>query len=106
MKSVFISDRAARSLDRIASFSKDAFGSIRGDRYIADLLRRCRTVADGKAQHQSCRRHFAEDLREDLRFTRSGRHYIIFIDTPTETLIVDFIHQSADIGRRLTKEPE
>ncbi len=106
MKPVAISDRAARSLDRIASFSKDAFGAVRGDRYIADLLRRCRAVANGRAQHQSCRRQFADDLREDLRFTRSGRHYIIFVDTPSKILIVDFLHQSADIVRRLIKEPE
>jgi plasmid stabilization system protein ParE len=44
---------------------------------------------------------FADDLREDLRFARAGNHFVIFVETPDEVLIVDFLHQSADIAGRL-----
>ena len=44
---------------------------------------------------------FADDLREDLRFARAGQHFVIFIETVDQVLIVDFMHQSADIAGRL-----
>ena len=62
---------------------------------------RCRTIADGALHHKSCRTVFADDLREDLRFTRAGQHYVIFIETAQEVVIVDFLHQSANIAGRL-----
>ena len=45
---------------------------------------------------------FADDLAADLRFTRAGQHFVIFVEAPDEVLIVDFLHQSADIAGRLT----
>jgi toxin ParE1/3/4 len=101
MKSFSLSPRAARSLDAIADYSAQAFGKRRGDAYIADLLACCTDVAARRKTTVSCRVHFGEDLLADLTFSRSGRHFVIFVEMPTEYFVVDFIHQSADIGGRL-----
>jgi toxin ParE1/3/4 len=101
MKRFSLSFRAEHSLDLIGAYSMENFGSKRGEAYVDALLDRCRRIAMGNAPIHSCRDVFAPDLRSDLRFARSGRHFIIFTETPDEILIIDFIHQSADIGGRL-----
>lgn len=101
MKPFSLSFRAEYSLDQIGAYSRENFGRERGETYVVALMERCHMVASGQLPTQSCRSAFGESLRSDLRFTRSGRHIIIFVDMPTEILIVDFIHQSADIGARL-----
>ncbi len=69
-------------------------------RYMDSLLTRSREIALGQAPHQSCRTMFADDLREDLRFARAGQHFVIFVETVEAVLIVDFLHQNADIAGR------
>lgn len=101
MKRFSLSFRAESSLDAIFVYSIETFGRKRGESYVDALLDRCRAIATGCAPTRSCRKAFAADLRSDLRYARSGRHFIIFVETQEEVLIVDFIHQSADIGGRL-----
>ncbi len=101
MKSFGLSGRAESSLDSIGAFSRETFGKARGEAYVASLLDRCRNIASGWLPSRSCRAQFGDDLRDDLRFVRAGKHVVIFIETATAILIVDFIHQSADIGGRL-----
>lgn len=96
-----LSDRAARNLAEISAWTYETFGERQADKYGDQLLQQISVIAMGRAFSQSCRDVFAADLRSDLRFARSGRHFIIFTETPDEILIVDFIHQSADIGGRL-----
>ncbi len=101
MRSFRLSYRAEFSLDAIAAFSRETFGNIRGQAYVATLLERCRKIALGQLQTRPCRSQFGDDLRDDLRFVRSGSHNVIFVETPSGVTIIDFIHQSADIGGRL-----
>ncbi len=77
------------------------FGAAQSKRYTDQLIARRKAVARGHASHQSCRMIFADDLREDLRFARAGQHFVIFVETEAAVLIVDFLHQSADIAGRL-----
>jgi toxin ParE1/3/4 len=102
MKRDFVlSDRAARSFREIGIYTRDRFGREQMRFYLDGLLMRCQAIAEGTAHHQSCRAVFADDLREDLRFARAGSHYVIFVETEAEVRIVDFLHQSADVGGRL-----
>jgi toxin ParE1/3/4 len=96
-----LSDRAFRSLGEISTWTYERFGERQADKYGDQLLQRVSDIAEGTAPSRACRDVFAPDLSADLRFTRSGRHFVVFIETALEILIVDFIHQSADIGRRL-----
>ncbi len=47
--------------------------------------------------HKSCRDVFVPELRDDLRFTRCGQHYILFLDRQREVAVVDIIHQRRDL---------
>lgn len=101
MKPFVLSDRAEASFDSILEWTFENFGGRQLDKYRDILLDRCKKIANGTAQHQSCRMVFADDLREDLRFARAGQHFVIFVETEAAVLIVDFLHQSADITGRL-----
>ena len=101
MRQFVFSDRAEASFESILEWTYENHGGRQLDKYRDILLDRCRGLAAGTAQHQSCRVMFADDLREDLRFARAGQHFVIFVDGPNEVLIVDFLHQSADISGRL-----
>jgi toxin ParE1/3/4 len=106
MKPFSLSFRAETSLDQIGAYSRENFGKARGQAYVAALLDRCRAIASGRLPTRYCRDVFAPSLRAELRYTRSGRHFIIFLETPDEIQIIDFIHQSADIGGRLESPEE
>lgn len=101
MKSFDLSLRAEASLDAIAAYSRETYGRTRGEAYIATIMDRCRKIALGHLAGRSCRSQFGDDMRDDLRCVQSGSLYVIFVDTPTSATIIDFIHQSADIGGRL-----
>lgn len=96
-----ISTNAAKSFREIGIYTRKRYGRDQMRFYLGGLLGRCKAIAAGGVHHQSCRTMFADDLREDLRFTRAGEHYVIFIETAQEVLIVDFIHQAADVAKRL-----
>ena len=102
MKTFVFSDRAEASFENILEWTFESFGGRQLDKYRDTLLERCKAIANGTAHHQSCRAMFADDLREDLRFSRAGQHFVIFVEASDEVLIVDFLHQSADIAGRLT----
>ena len=107
MKRAFeLSPRAERSFADIRTYSREQFGTTQTRRYLTVLLDRCQALAEGKVPHRSCRAYFADDLRADLRFIQAGNHYVVFIDKITHVIIVDFLHQSADIGNRLGGPPE
>jgi toxin ParE1/3/4 len=101
LKRLNFSPRSEIALEDIGEWSTENFGLVRAQRYSGDLLAVCRRIALEEAHWQSCREVFAPHLRSELRFARSGRHFIIFIETATEFVIIDFIHQSADLGGRL-----
>ena len=44
---------------------------------------------------------FAGDFGEDLQFAPAGQHFVIFVETADQVLIVDFLHLSADSTGRL-----
>ena len=96
-----LSERAKSSFREIGLYSRERYGVEQMRFYLDGLLDRCKSLAAGHVPHQSCRVMFADDLREDLRFARAGNHFVIFVETAEEVLIVDFLHQSADISGRL-----
>ena len=57
---------------------------------------------------QGCRQLIDPALPEDLRFTRAGQHFIVFVADADRVTIVDFLHSRSDLPRRLAElaEPE
>jgi toxin ParE1/3/4 len=101
MRGFWLSPQAFQSLENIHIYSVENFGTRRAEVYVEDILARCRALAAGNVPHQACRALFADDIRADLRLVRAGSHVIIFTEEVREIRILDIIHQSADITRRL-----
>lgn len=95
--------QAEASLTDIARWTFETFGPRQAEAYEADLIARCRQIADGSALSRSCRQLIDPELPEDLRFTRSGQHFIVFVEQSDAIVIVDFLHGRADLPTRLAK---
>lgn len=93
--------QAEASLVDIARWTLDTFGPRQAAAYEDDLIARCNEIAAGTTVSQGCRRLIAADLPENLRFTRSGQHFIVFIEDATQVTIVDVLHSRADLPGKL-----
>ena len=93
--------QAESSLVEIALWTLETFGPRQAAAYEEDLIRRCIEVADGSAVSQKCRQLVDPKLPEDLRFTRLGRHFIVFVEDAEQITIVDFLHARSGLPRRL-----
>ena len=96
-----LTQQAEASLLEIARWTMETFGSRQAAAYEEDLIAKCRDIASGDAVTQGCRQLIAPDLTEDLRFTRSGQHFIVFIEDAAQVIIVDFLHSRADLPGKL-----
>jgi len=95
--------QAEASLLDIALWTIDTFGPRQAQAYEEDLITRCSGIASGNVPSQSCRAIIDPDLKEDLRFTRSGQHFIVFVEDHTRVIIVDFLHSRSDLQTKLAK---
>ena len=98
--------QAETSLMEIALWTVETFGPRQAAAYEEDLIVRCNEIADRIAPSQGCRQLIDPDLPEDLRFTRYGQHFIVFIETAEQVRIVDFLHTRSDLPAKLTSLPE
>ena len=92
---------AVHSLVGISRWTIETFGPREAEAYEADLLDACRSIASGEAVSVSCRTLVEDLVDEDLRFVRSGQHFIVFIDYETDVVIVDFLHARSNLDRHL-----
>ena len=95
--------QAEASLVDIACWTFETFGPRQARVYEEDLIRRCAEIAEGTAISQGCRQLVDPSLPEDLRFVRSGQHFIVFVESPDSLIIVDILHSRADLPRRLAE---
>jgi toxin ParE1/3/4 len=92
---------AERSLIDIAIWTVKTFGPRQAAAYEEDLIAVCRRIAAGTVQSQDCRRIIDPDLPEHLRFARAGQHFVVFVDSPEQIIIIDFLHSRSDLPRHL-----
>ena len=100
-KAWHLTRRAEASLVDIALWTLETFGPRQTAAYEEDLIGRCIEVADGTAVSRECRQWIDPDLPEDLRFIRSGQHYIVFVEDADSVIVVDFLHVRSDLPERL-----
>ncbi len=93
--------QAEASLLDIARWTIDTFGPRQAQAYEEDLIARCSGIASGSVPSQSCRAIIDPDLKEDLRFTRSGQHFIVFVEDEVSVIIVDFLHSRSNLPSKL-----
>lgn len=92
---------AEASLIDIARWTVETFGPRQADAYEEDLIATCHDIAAGTALSQDCRRLIDPDLAEDLRFSRCGQHFIVFVEDPDQVIIIDFLHSRSDLPGKL-----
>ncbi|MDO8986378.1 type II toxin-antitoxin system RelE/ParE family toxin [Cypionkella sp.] len=93
--------QAEAALKDIAIWTVETFGKRQADAYAEDLIEKCQELADGAAPSRDCRRLVDSALPEDLRYARSGQHYVVFVAAPARMIVVDFLHVRTDILARL-----
>lgn len=96
---------AEASLIDIARWTFETFGPRQAGAYEEDLIATCRDIAAGTALSQDCRRLIDPDLAEDLRSTRCGQHFIVFVENPDQVIIIDFLHSRSDLPGKLAALP-
>ena len=101
-----LTKQAEASLLEIALWTFETFGPRQAAAYEEDLIAGCREIASGTAITQGCRQLIDPDLAEDLRFARSGQHFIVFIEDAAQVIIVDFLHSRADLPGTLAALPD
>jgi len=101
LKSWRLTRQAEASLLDIALWTIETFGPRQAQAYEEDLIARCSGIASGNVASQSCRVIIDPDLKEDLRFARSGQHFIVFVEEDASLIIVDFLHSRSDLPAKL-----
>ncbi len=105
MKRLAFTPYALARFEDILAFSVERFGSARAVQYLDEIEQRCRGLCSGNVSSQPCRMVIGGHVRANMRLARSGRHFIIFIETDAEVRIIDIAHQSANLARRLKDLP-
>lgn len=98
-RSFRLTRRAEASLIEIARWTIENFGPKQADLYEVELLDRCQLILEGRAHSRSCA-VLVEDAA-DLRFTRAGEHFLVFLDRPEEVIIVDILHSRSELPRHV-----
>ena len=89
--------RAEASLTEVARWTSENLGLCQAEPYEAEVLNRCEEILSGQAHSLSC--PVLVDEADDLRFTRAGEHFLVFLDHPDEVVIVDILHARSDLSR-------
>ena len=96
---------AEASLIDIAKWTVETFGPRQAAAYEEDLFAVCRDIAADTAVSKDCRRLIDPNLPEDLRLSRAGQHFVIFIEDAAQVIIIEFLHGRTDLPRRLANLP-
>ena len=102
-KSWRLTRQAEQSLQDIALWTMKTFGPRQAQTYEEELIVRCSGLASGVVSSQSCQALIGSDLSGELRFTRSGQHFIVFVEDDAVLIIVDFIHARSNLPEKLTQ---
>lgn len=102
-KTVRLTRRARTAFRDIGRWIEEAFGRGQAAHYLALLLEQCKAVAEGHMFSQSCRALVAGDVPEDYRFVRAGQHFVVFVETETEIVVIDFIHSRLDLPGKIAE---
>lgn len=98
-----VTQQAEQSLLDIALWTVETFGPRQADAYEQDILDKMDDIAGGVAHTQSCRVLIDSNLADDIRYTRIGGHYLIYIEYPDSLVLLDLLHQRVDLTRQLAR---
>lgn len=98
-----VTQQAEQSLLDIALWTVETFGLRQADAYEQDILAKMDDIASGVAHTQSCRVLIDSNLADDIRFTRIGGHYLIYVEQQESFVLLDLLHQRVDVTRHLAR---
>lgn len=99
-RSFRLTRQAEDSLVEIARWTIEQFGQRQAALYQDELISRCEAIVAGRASSRSCA--VLAGTAQDLRFVRAGEHFLVFLDQPSEVIIVDILHSRSDLPRHVT----
>lgn len=94
-RSLRLTRQAEESLVEIARWTIQNFGPRQADLYEAEIIDRCESIAKGNVLSRSC--SILVDDAENLRFTRAGEHFLVFLYQPDEVFVVEILHSRSDL---------
>ena len=65
------------------------------------MIERCSLLPTDAVPFRSCADAIDSALPSSLRMIRAGSHVVIFYATDAEIVVLDFLHQSADLAARI-----
>lgn len=100
-KRLRVTPHAAQAFEELARWNLECFGPKQTSAYEEHLILRCLEAVIGIEVGQDCRELIDPDLYEDLRFLRAGQHFVLFVQSPEQIVIIDVLHARTDLPRRL-----
>ena len=98
MKTIRLTRRAGSRLTDILEFSIAQWGDMVAQRYRDALVARLRALAAGELPAgRPCDLLVTSGQPLNLKYFREGGHYIIYRETATELIVLDFVHQSRNL---------
>ena len=102
MKPFRLTPQAEARLTDIAFWTVSQFGVDQARRYERELTDRLKALASGNPPHgRSCGLLVPDKDSDDLYYYRQGRHYIVYRDTPSQLIVIDFVHGSRNLPKIL-----
>ncbi|MDP2697287.1 type II toxin-antitoxin system RelE/ParE family toxin [Thalassospira sp.] len=96
-----LTQHAEAALKAIAIWTEDTFGPRQAIAYENDIINRCRAIANNTAPSQDCSILISAQSPGTLRFTRSGQHFIIYLDQGDTIIILDFLHSQSNLPAKI-----
>jgi toxin ParE1/3/4 len=100
-KRLRVTPHAAHAIQELARWTLECFGPQQASAYEEHLILRCLETVIGFEVGQDCRGLIDPELHEDLRFLRAGQHFVVFVQSPDQIVIIDVLHARTDLPRRL-----
>ena len=98
MRKLTFTTKAEQRLEEISDWTFERFGPRQADIYEQELISKCLAIASGMAVTQSCSILTPANLSPPLRFGRSGKHLIIYLEHRDKCVIIDLMHSSSNLA--------
>ena len=103
MKPWYLTRHAENILVDIFEWTIESFGERQALIYQDELIQRCEAIAAGTALTQSCAALAGDVSDEELRFTRAGEHFIIYLESDGSIFILDFLHGGSNLPEKIRR---
>ena len=100
-KRLRVTPHAVQAIEELARWTLESFGPKHMASYEEHLVLRCMEAAIGFETGQDCRSLIDPELCEDLRYLRAGQHFVVFLQSRDQIIIIDVLHGRIDVPRRL-----